>query len=1069
MSERVGSMRERVGPGESPPVRELILASAGSGKTFRIVSRIIGLLAHGEPPESIFATTFTRKAAGEILGRVLVRLAAASLDDEAAAELASHASFDADAPVTLDAERCRALLRDLVQRLHRLNIGTLDAFFVRGAQSFAHEIGLPPGWSIADAPTASRALTEALQEVLRRGDTGAIVELVRLAQRGEAHRSVHSALLKRLEVLHTIHHQLDPSAPDPYSIFPGLADESLPDPAGSSRLRIAEAIAAIEPPRTRSGTPVRHWANGLSNAADAIRAGDWERFIGLTLTQRILTGQAEFSGHEIDEEVAAVFEEAIEEAARAIGARYQSQGAALGRLVALFDDALETVQRRFGAYRFEDLTRLLGGPAPLGARSDLHYRLDAGMRHLLLDEFQDTSLTQWTALRPVADALLGDSGAAIFVGDPKQSIYGWRGAEPALVERVSERYDLPRELLARSWRSSQVVLDVVNEVFEGIESSPVLAEEHDRATAAEWARSFSRHVAQHDMPGYVRIVVGPDTDSPRAQHRPDQLAYAARMVRDLLESAPGFGIGVLTRENKAVARIIHELKLLGIAASEEGGNPLTDAASVVSVLALLRLADHPDDRIARYTVARTPVGALVDFTDPSDDRAARRLAHRVRGQLLVDGYGATIGAWAEALEPACTPREARRLRQLVELAFRHEPQATLRAMDFIRWVETERVEDPTTAEVRVMTIHQAKGLEFDIVVLPELDGQIFHGRSPEALPYRAAPGEPFTRVFPYVKDAYRKLFPEIEEAHRQYRASVLRDALSTLYVAMTRARHALHIVIMPDGKTGPGGGIRPSRFVREALAPDQPAEPFDDDFFSAGDPEWMKAVTREKARARPAARTTSAPRAPLFRATGRRARMLAHRTPSGLIGAGPIDLAQRLSLHPGTSLERGSVVHAWCEEIEWLDDGLPDRDELRRIARRVGPGLPSEEVDALIDRFHAWVRQPAIASALSRTGYPAGAVVERERPFVHRSGDAIVEGIIDRLVLWNDGAEIIDYKSDDVAPDDHAKLEERTILYAPQLRAYRAAVAGIFGLPEEAVHAKLMFLRAGAVRTVDGT
>src|SRR5690606_24530792 len=122
--------------------------------------------------------------------------------------LAEHAALAAGEPVDLDTDRCLALLRDLVRRLHRLNIGTLDAFFIRGAQAFAHEIGLPPAWSIADEPTARRALSEALQEVLRQGDPGTTVELVRLAQRGQAGRSVHDRLLGRLDVLHAIHHQL---------------------------------------------------------------------------------------------------------------------------------------------------------------------------------------------------------------------------------------------------------------------------------------------------------------------------------------------------------------------------------------------------------------------------------------------------------------------------------------------------------------------------------------------------------------------------------------------------------------------------------------------------------------------------------------------------------------------------------------------------------------------------------------------------------------------------------------------------------------------------------------------
>ena len=112
--------------------RDLILASAGSGKTFRISSAIITLLARGGRPDEVLASTFTRKAAGEILDRVLVRLAGAALSEEKAAELAVHAG-----PTSHDGKRIHCdsafwtnVLERVVRDLHRMNIGTLDAFFL---------------------------------------------------------------------------------------------------------------------------------------------------------------------------------------------------------------------------------------------------------------------------------------------------------------------------------------------------------------------------------------------------------------------------------------------------------------------------------------------------------------------------------------------------------------------------------------------------------------------------------------------------------------------------------------------------------------------------------------------------------------------------------------------------------------------------------------------------------------------------------------------------------------------------------------------------------------------------
>src|SRR5690606_22175305 len=101
------------------------------------------------------------------------------------------------------------------------------------------------------------------------------------------------------------------------------------------------------------------------------------------------------------------------------------------------------------------------------------------------------------------------------------------------------------------------------------------------------------------------------------------------------------------------------------------------------------------DRIARYHLARTPIGEVLGYDDPDDDDAARRLAHRTRQRLLDDGYGATLNELAAALTPYCDARQARRLAQLVESAYRHDARAGLRPTEFVRIVETERIEDPS--------------------------------------------------------------------------------------------------------------------------------------------------------------------------------------------------------------------------------------------------------------------------------------------------------------------------------------------------------------------------------------
>ena len=144
----------------------VIRASAGTGKTFQLSNRFIELLHAGVAVDRILATTFTRKAATEILDRVVVRLAEAAMDQPSCEELATVLPTAHAGPRFTQA-RAQHLLRILIQNLHRLQIGTLDSFFAQIAGSMSLELGLPPGWSIVDELYDIRLRDEAIELLLQ--------------------------------------------------------------------------------------------------------------------------------------------------------------------------------------------------------------------------------------------------------------------------------------------------------------------------------------------------------------------------------------------------------------------------------------------------------------------------------------------------------------------------------------------------------------------------------------------------------------------------------------------------------------------------------------------------------------------------------------------------------------------------------------------------------------------------------------------------------------------------------------------------------------------------------------
>ncbi len=178
----------------------VIRASAGTGKTFQLSNRFIGLILAGASPEQALAVTFARKAAGEILDRVLLRLAEAASDPAKALKMASELD-----DTCFDADCAMKQLKRLAQQLHRLRIGTLDGFFVQLASNFSLELGMPPGWSIADELDDRRLRSEAIRAVLARKSTTDVVALLQLLSKGEVKRSVTSQIWDAVGGLYTLY------------------------------------------------------------------------------------------------------------------------------------------------------------------------------------------------------------------------------------------------------------------------------------------------------------------------------------------------------------------------------------------------------------------------------------------------------------------------------------------------------------------------------------------------------------------------------------------------------------------------------------------------------------------------------------------------------------------------------------------------------------------------------------------------------------------------------------------------------------------------------------------------
>ena len=1048
----------------------VIRASAGSGKTFQLSNRFIGLLNDNVPVDQILATTFTRKAAGEIFERIMERLAKAATSEKERAELAE---FIHDKKLTQ--QRCLELLERVTRNLHRLRVSTLDSFFAEIAGSFSLELGLPPGWEIVDELTDKRLRKQAIETVLHSDSETEVSRLMNLLAKGEADRNVSELVRSTVNNLYVLFQETEADA---WHQIPRRKQLSQPELADA--LKALSSVALPDDNR---------FAKARQTDCERATSGDWEALIGSGLAAKVHAGESKYCRKDIPSEAQAAYRVLLDHAQAVLLGQLANQTEATYELLKKFDTEYQRLKFEHRALRFEDVTRCLGDVKALGGVDRLAFRMDGGISHLLLDEFQDTSLPQWEAIRLFAEKIIAaEEGSFFCVGDTKQAIFGWRGGVAEIFDALQAHLTgVTEDRLEKSFRSSQPVIDAVNIIFTGLTKHNNLGDLE--SPVRSWCNQFKHHeTAKAKLPGYVTLETAPAAGEDEDQGDVT-LQFAADRVAETIKRAPGKTVGVLVRQNKTVARLIYELRQRGVPASEEGGNPLTDSAAVQLILSLLRLAEHPGNSVARFHLGHSLLGKALGIDLDQGGMASAAVAKKIRADLLAVGYGPAIRKWAEQLVPDCSRREVSRLKQLIELAYQFEPAATLRPSDFIDLVESEKIADPATADVRVMTIHQAKGLQFDVVMLAELDVGI-GGQADACAVGRETPISPITAVCLHRNSAIRSLLPERLQQMFQHAAERdVSEALCVLYVSVTRPIHALHMIIAPSKPNERSLHKTFAGLLRAALVGTDPV-PESTVLFKHGEQHWYKSLaapagdvskTEDEKEDKPL--TVVLPKL----AMGRR-RGLEAASPSQLEGGSAVKVGELLHPARAGAMNRGTIIHAWFEEIRWLDDGMPDDETLRQIAvRHDTTGI---DVSVLIKQLHGMLQSEAIAGCLKRSAYlppaklpfaegvqaelakvPLDLTVLTEQSIAARVDTSLMTGSIDRLVLIRQGgklvgADVIDFKTDAIEPGDETTLDEKIDFYRPQIDAYQRAVSKMFRIESERIAGRLLFVSVGKIATL---
>ncbi len=1001
----------------------LVQAPAGSGKTELLIQRFLALLNTVDEPDAVVAITFTRKAAAEMRARVMAALRSAESGVPPEAEH-ERVTFEI---ARRAAQRARTLHWNLLENPARLRIETIDALcaFITRRMPWLARFGAMPEIS----ERADDLYREAARRTLSRAET-------------------HSALA---EVL--LHLDNDFQAAERLIVrMLARRDQWLPHTGAAAREHLQAALEDLIESRLQTVREalgpgiVRELA--VLTVAEPASLEDWKTAANQLLTQKgDWRRRVDKHRRHLSDLIARLRgNEAAREALHGLDklpsphisdAQWQTMQA----VVSVLNLAVAELQLVFAERERIDFAELgLRASEALGlleSPSDLALALGYHIRHILVDEFQDTSYAQYALIEKLtADWQPGDGRTLFLVGDPMQSIYRFREADVSLLLQARDRgigairFE-PLELTI-NFRSDPRLVAWANTHFARI----LPAQDDAELGAVKYSSSVSE-----STPGDARVEV---------HALLDRREEAARVL-ELLNAHPDGKTAILVRTRQHAAEIVAALKRNRIPFQAIEIDQLGERAVVQDLIALTFALLHPADRVSWLAILRAPWCGLtledLHALAASDrETAVWDLLHRSPGALSVDG-AARVQRILPALEKAHAERGRRPLRDWVECVwlrlggpayFDETALADASAyfdlleglqrgadLDDFEWFRRQVDELFAHADTRagdrlqLMTIHKAKGLEFDTVILPGL-GERAGSDPPSLLLWTEHAGRLLLAPIAEAGSEKDPLYRYIEQLER---SKAEHELARLLYVGATRARRNLHLLgsvrIKPDGSIG---------------------EPQAGSFLKLL---WPMVEAKFRALPTPAAvEPTAAPR--LIRRV--RAECEAPVAPPGVHWSRrDVEPMQPPSVRfawAGESVRRtGTALHGFLQRIAtegldaWSENVVRERRGLYRSV--LGAlGVPPAELHAAAERVEAglirtlrdprgrWILEP---HAEAECEYSIAGIVDGK----------LIEAAVDRTFIEDGVRWIVDYKtSEHEGGDVEAFLDNERMRYQEQLERY---------------------------------
>lgn len=1136
---------ERQGKAADPLLSAWVSANAGSGKTWVLSTRVIRLLLAGVEPSKILCLTYTKTAAAEMKNRVFVRLGDwVNLENTALAkELSNVTGRHVDEAQIAFA---RTLFAQALETPGGLKIQTIHAFCEALLHRFPLEANIAGHFELIDETASAYLVAEARRQLLtgHNPDTRAALARV-LSQSGETglekllgeivgKRQKLDRLLEALgsanerRLAYFKHFEFEEANPAEHlktSVWDGF-------PLELEYLRsVRDEAAAMGKTRTYE------FAYGCVVALEHRNQTEgYEMLVGSVLKK---SGEPYGSGWLFAKDVQNKFPDLAE--------RYEQAAAQTAHIVSRLNllaeiektlDALTIADRllelynqmksRRGLLDFDDL--IVRTEAML-MRPDVaawvRMKLDQGIDHILVDEAQDTSPTQWSVIRTLADEFFdGESASSanrtVFaVGDEKQSIYSFQGADPRGFDdarlhfqvKVRNAENAFADLrLDSSFRSTKEVLAAVDHVFAFVD--------HKRGVASADGSFPPHHSLREAQPGSVELwdVKEPDESEDEEDWRKPvdhaqkpTVVVAERIAKHIknwlddgaVNSATGElikpgDILVLVRKRDAfVNALTRALKVRDVPVAGADRLSMVGHIAVLDMMALGRVMLNRDDDLSLAALLRSPLFGwsdeqLFEFAYGRGNsslwmqlsRAVALTPHaRIAFSTLEQwrtiavnkpvfefySYVLGVGEARRKLIGRLGPETGDMLDEFLNFAIAQERTGAISLETFLNTLESfspeiKREMNEAADEVRIMTVHGAKGLEAPFVFLIDPGSPAYSGQTaPMLLPLEM---QSDLQRLPSVLwgNASAERSHQSSEIHDELRAAAEEEYRRLLYVGMTRAADHL-IVAGYTGKTGQKDGTWHAmvqkgleeystrveyvdfgalKFPAQQMAPDVMAKTPD------VSPNEQGAVLPQcfetPAPAEPPASRPLMPSGAYGLSVEADSQDSDGELPASLLES--IASSQATDMNPQLAMRRGTAIHKLLQMLP--DIALDERaSKARAYCEYFEPRWTKEQTDAICQQVFAVLDHPEFAPF-----FASGAQAEVSVMGTLKIGDEerAVSGVIDRLSVVEDCVYLVDYKTNAHPPQ---KIEDVPQIYLRQMALYHALVAPLY--PGKTVKAALLF------------